>query len=120
MKKSLILSLSIVGLADAAGAQAQEFGRVLTTTPVIQQVAVPRQVCNTQQVVVEQPKSGAGAALGAIAGGAVGNQIGSGGGRAAATILGVVGGLMLGERVEGNNASVQNAQTCTTQTFYEN
>jgi uncharacterized protein YcfJ len=120
MKKSLILPLSVAGLAAATGAQAQEFGRVISTTPVIQQVAVPRQVCNNQQVIVEQPKTGAGAALGAIAGGAVGNQIGHGGGRAAATVLGVVGGLMLGERVEGGNQQVQNQQTCTTQTFYEN
>jgi uncharacterized protein YcfJ len=118
MKKSLILSA--IGLAAAAGAQAQEVGRVISTTPVIQQVAVPRQVCTQQQVVVEQPKSGAGAALGAIAGGAVGSQIGGGSGRAAATVLGVMGGLMLGERVEGGNQQVQNQQTCTTQTFYEN
>jgi len=100
---------------------AQDSARVISSTPVIQQVAVPRQVCTTQQVVVPGQRSGAGAAMGAIAGGAIGNSIGEGGGRAAATLLGLVGGAMLGDRIEGpGTSSVQNVQQCTTQTFYEN
>ena len=119
MKKSLVLSL--IGLGAVGVAQAQEVGRVISTTPVIQQYAVPRQVCSNQQVAVEQPKTGAGGVMGAIAGGAVGNQIGHGGGRAAATVLGLVGGAILGDRIEGPGATqVQNVQNCTTQTFYEN
>lgn len=65
---------------------AQEVGRVISTQPVLQQTAVPRQVCNTVQVPVQAQKSGAGALVGALAGGAVGNQIGQGAGNAAATI----------------------------------
>jgi uncharacterized protein YcfJ len=119
MKKALVLSL--IGLGAVGVAQAQEVGRVISTTPVIQQYAVPRQVCSNQQVAVEQPKTGAGGLMGAIAGGAIGNQIGGGGGRAAATVLGVVGGAILGDRIEGPGATqVQNVQNCTTQTFYEN
>lgn len=119
MKKVLLLSLA--GLGAVGVAQAQEVGRVLSTTPVIQQVAVPRQVCSNQQIAVEQPKSGAGAAMGAVAGGVVGNQIGHGGGRAAATVLGLVGGAILGNHIEGPSApQVQTVQNCTTQTFYEN
>lgn len=94
--------------------------RVISSTPVVQQVAVPRQVCNNQQVVVEQPKTGGGALLGAVAGGAVGNAIGNGGGRALATMIGLVGGAMVGNNVEGSNTQVQNVQQCGTQTFYEN
>lgn len=119
MKKTIVLSL--IGLGAVGVAQAQEVGRVISTTPVIQQFAVPRQVCSNQQVAVEQPKTGAGGLMGAIAGGAVGNQIGHGGGRAAATVLGLVGGAILGDRIEGPGATqVQNVQNCTTQTFYEN
>jgi uncharacterized protein YcfJ len=119
MKKSLVLSL--IGLGAVGIAQAQEVGRVISTTPVVQQYAVPRQVCSNQQVAVEQPKTGAGGLMGAIAGGAIGNQIGGGGGRAAATVLGVVGGAILGDRIEGpGGTQVQNVQNCTTQTFYEN
>lgn len=101
--------------------QAQEFGRVISSTPMIQQVAVPRQVCANQQVVQQQPKSGAGAIMGAIAGGAVGNAMGKGSGNAATTALGIFGGAILGDKVEGNSApEVRNVQTCNTQMFYEN
>ena len=56
-----------------------------------------------------------------MAGGAIGNQFGHGEGRAVATILGVVGGALLGNRIESNNNApqVQNVQNCTTQTSYE-
>lgn len=43
--------------------------------------------------------SGAGTALGAVVGGLLGNQVGSGSGRAAATILGAVGGAVAGNRI---------------------
>ena len=82
---------------------------------------MPRQVCTTQQVTTPGAKSGAGAAMGAIAGGAIGNNIGDGTGRVVATMLGLVGGAILGDRVEGAApAQVQNVQSCSTQTFYEN
>ena len=59
--------------------------------------------------------------MGAIAGGAIGNNIGDGTGRVIATMLGLVGGAILGDRVEGAApAQVQNVQSCSTQTFYEN
>ncbi|MCW5649158.1 MAG: glycine zipper 2TM domain-containing protein [Ramlibacter sp.] len=122
---SLFRCSILAGMALAATAaqaqQPQEEGRVISSTPVIQQVAVPRQVCSNQPVAVPQQKSGAGAAIGAIAGGAMGNAIGNGSGRAAATILGVFGGAILGDRIEGAPPSqVQNVQQCSTQTFYEN
>ncbi len=118
-----ILALAApMGLAVAAGsAHGQEVARVISSVPVIQQVAVPRQVCTNQQVAVEQPRSGAGALLGAVAGGAAGNAIGDGSGRAAATLIGIVGGAMLGNRIEGPAGTRMQDQTvCTTQTVYEN
>ena len=126
MQKSFVFSA--VGLALAAtGAQAQvqETARVLSSTPIIQQVAVPRQVCNNQPVAVQQPRTtgGAGSVIGAIAGGLLGNTIGGGSGRAAATVLGVVGGAVVGDNVQNNggyNTTYQNVQQCSTQTFYEN
>lgn len=47
---------------------AQEVGLVISSVAIIQQVAVPRQVCITEAVAVQAPKSGAGAVLGALAG----------------------------------------------------
>lgn len=118
----LILGITAVQAQAQPGAQpAGEMGRVISTTPVIQQFAVPSQVCGTQQIAVQQPKSGAGGIMGAIAGGAVGNAVGGGSGRAIATMIGVIGGAAMGDNVEGAApAQVQNVQSCTTQTSYEN
>ncbi|MBC7376228.1 MAG: glycine zipper 2TM domain-containing protein [Burkholderiaceae bacterium] len=120
MKKTVLFSTVVLSLGAATLAQAEEMGRVLSTTPVMQQVAVPRQVCNTAQVATPSGPSGAGAAMGAVAGGFLGNQVGHGSGRAAATALGLLGGAVLGNNIEGNRGTqVQNVQQCTTQTFYE-
>jgi uncharacterized protein YcfJ len=111
----------LLGLAVCLPAQAQEVGNVISRTPVYQQVAVPRQVCTQTQVSVPGQSSGAGAAMGAIAGGAIGNAIGKGEGRAIATMIGVIGGAIAGDQVEGpQSAQTQTQQTCTTQQVYEN
>jgi uncharacterized protein YcfJ len=118
MKKLLVLSVVLV----ASGLTlAQEVGRVISATPIVQQVGQPRNVCTTQQVPVQPRKSGAGALIGALAGGAVGNAVGGGGGKAAATMIGIMGGAILGDSIEGQPmAQTQNLQQCRTQTFYEN
>jgi hypothetical protein len=35
-------------------------------------------------------------------------------------MIGLVGGAMIGDSIEGPNSQVQNVQQCTTQTYYEN
>jgi uncharacterized protein YcfJ len=123
MKKALVISsVATAALMAALPASAMDImARVISSTPVVQQVAVPRQVCNNQQYITEAPRSGGGALLGALVGGVAGNAIGSGGGRAAATALGVFGGAIAGDRIEGGGAQqVQNVQQCGTQTSYEN
>ncbi|MBP6305267.1 MAG: glycine zipper 2TM domain-containing protein [Giesbergeria sp.] len=109
-------------LAGAATiASAQERARVISATPIVQQVGMPQQVCDNQTVYTGQQTTGGGAVLGAVAGGAVGNAIGGGSGRAAATALGVIGGALLGNQIEGNGKpQYQNVQRCHTETFYEN
>ena len=115
MNKSLLFAaLGLVGL----GAAAQEVGTVISSTPVVHQVAVPRQVCNP---VMAQPRtSGGGGILGAIAGAAIGSQIGAGSGRGVATVLGTMGGAVLGNSIESDAARGQAYTQCTTQTTYEN
>ncbi len=115
-----VLVPAILILASGLSA-AQEMGRVISSTPVIQQVAQPRQVCANETVAVQPQSSGAGAAMGAIAGGALGNGVGGGSGRAAATIIGLIGGAMLGDRIEGRGQpQYQNVQRCSTQHVVEN
>lgn len=120
MTKNLIAAALTGSVLLTSGAFAQEVGRVISSTPLIQQVAVPRQVCTTQPTIVSEPKSGAGAVMGALAGGGLGNAVGQGSGKTLATIAGVMGGAILGNNIEGSNQHVQNVQTCSTQTIYEN
>lgn len=117
MKK---FTTSALLLTLASLAQAQEVGQVISRTAVYQQVAVPRQTCSQTPVAVQNPTSGAGALMGAIAGGAVGSQIGGGNGQALATMVGIVGGAMMGDRVENPGSQLQNQTTCTTQNYMEN
>ncbi len=116
----VVLAAPILMLT-AGSAMAQEIGQVISATPVMQQVGVPRKVCTTEQVAVQVPKSGAGALLGALAGGAIGSAAGTGGGRAAATMLGAIGGSIVGDRLENPGpVFVDNVQHCEVRTLYEN
>jgi outer membrane lipoprotein SlyB len=56
---------------------------------------------NIGYVQISQRPSGAGAVLGAVIGGVVGNRFGAGSGRALATGVGVVGGAIAGNAIEG-------------------
>lgn len=119
MKKAW--ALTALTLATSVAWAQQETARVISVTPIMQQVSVPRQVCTNETVVTGQQKSGAGAAMGAIAGGAMGNSVGGGSGKAAATMIGIIGGAILGDSIEGGGTpQTQNVQRCTTQTVIEN
>jgi len=121
MKQIVLFSaMGVLASSFATMAAAEEVGRVISSTPVMQQVAVPRQVCSPQPVAVQQPSSGGGALVGAIVGGLLGNTIGHGMGRAAATGVGVIAGAAVGDSIEGRNSYAQPVQQCSTQTYHEN
>lgn len=117
MKQSLVCAA--LGLT-AFGASAQAIvANVVSATPIVQQVQVPRQAC--QQVMVQQPStSGGGALLGAIVGGLVGSQIGGGSGRTAGLAVGAIGGAALGNSIESSNQQAQAVPQCTTEMTLEN
>jgi uncharacterized protein YcfJ len=118
MKHTLVFAA--LGLT-AIGVAAQEVGHVVSSTPIVQQVAVPRQVCHNQPMLVQQQPSGAGGIIGALAGAAIGSQFGGGSGRGAAMVAGTLGGALLGNSVEAQGSQhVQNVAQCSTQTSYEN
>lgn len=117
MKKWLVATL----VGGSFAALAQDTGRVLSSVPVVQQVAVQRQVCSEQATPVQPQTSGLGGLMGAIAGAAIGSSIGGGDGRIAATMLGTVGGALLGNNIEGGSAPrTATVRNCTPQTFHEN
>jgi hypothetical protein len=87
----------------------------------MQQFSVPKQVCANETVVTGQQNSGAGALMGGIAGGAMGNAVGGGNGKAAATLIGLVGGMLVGDAIEGSGTpQTQTVQRCTNQYVLEN
>lgn len=110
-----------VAILTGLPAQAQQdMARVISSTPVMQQVPVSRQVCQDEAVTHGGQKSGAGALMGTLAGGALGNAIGKGSGNAAATALGLFGGAILGNSIEGEAPpETQMVRRCYPQTVYE-
>jgi len=122
MNKMPMIATAVMLAAGAGTASATEYGTVISSTPVTQQIAAPQQQCWDEQQVVQQRSSGAGALVGALIGGAVGNQFGGGMGRAAATGLGFVAGAALGDRAEAaNNPPVATTvRRCQPVAQYEN
>ena len=104
----------------AVWAQAQEIGQVISRTAVYQQVAVPRQTCTQNAPQSPTQTSGGGAIMGAIAGGLIGSQLGGRDSQGIATMAGVIGGAVLGNKVEGQGNPQSPQTTCTTQTVYDN
>lgn len=117
MKQTVLFAA--MGLA-AFGACAQEYGNVLSSVPVIQQVSVPRTVC---QPGAPGPVSttGGGAVVGGLTGAGVGSMIGQGSGNAAAIAAGTIIGAIVGNNVEAQNQRyAQTAPYCYTQNTLEN
>jgi uncharacterized protein YcfJ len=108
--------LALVSLlaTTAIGLHAETYfdtARVRTVEPQYENVSIPRQEC-TRQVVNEvrqvnaAPQYG-GAIIGGVAGALVGNQVGKGHGREAATALGAVVGAFGGNALANRDAQYQ-------------
>ena len=102
MKRLPLFCLLATG---ALGLHAETFvdnARVRSVDPQYENVSVPRQQCNRQWVSearqVNYGQQYGGAALGGVAGALLGNQVGQGHGREAATALGAVVGAFAGDR----------------------
>ncbi|TFY98834.1 glycine zipper 2TM domain-containing protein [Ramlibacter rhizophilus] len=93
-----------------------EQARVRSVQPQYELVQVPREECSvqlvTEQVAPPAPASGGigangygGLIVGGVAGALLGNQIGKGHGREAATAAGAVAGALVGDRLAGSGAT---------------
>lgn len=89
----------------AAAADYDDYARVVSVKPQLEQVNYPQQECRTEYVQVrrEQPRSMGGSIIGGIAGGILGNQVGGGNGRTAATAAGAIAGAIVGDRMDNSN-----------------
>ncbi len=125
MDRSMINGLVIgVVVATAGGAIASytlfsdktpAYAQVVNVEEVRETINVPREVCEnvavTRKAPVKDENKIAGTAIGAIAGGLLGSQIGGGSGRKIATVAGAIGGGYAGNKVQGN---MQDNDTVTT------
>ncbi len=99
-------------LEPARGAENISYGYadVLRVDPIFETVVVnePREECYEREGQYRERSGGdpsGGTVLGAIIGGALGNQVGKGDGRRAATVAGAVIGGAIGHDVDKNNGS---------------
>lgn len=102
----------LLAATAAFGAQAETFpdtARVRSVEPQYETVQVPRNECSSQWVSDPQPvvtapqRSYGGAIIGGVAGAVLGNQIGKGHGREAATAVGAIAGAVTGDRIDNAN-----------------
>ncbi|MBN8712835.1 MAG: glycine zipper 2TM domain-containing protein [Xanthomonadales bacterium] len=90
----------------ARTAPSAQYAKVVSVTPVRESTKVPKQVCSNETVTQAAPSRDehnlVGTAIGAVAGGLLGNQVGGGKGKTLATVAGAVGGGYAGNRIEEN------------------
>ncbi len=97
-------ALVVALLGSAFASQAAEYATVVSSAPVNVPMTVAQRVCSNERQVVPAQQTGAGAVLGLIAGGVIGNTIGGGSGRALATGVGAMAGAVVGNQIEANTA----------------
>jgi uncharacterized protein YcfJ len=83
-----------------------KFAEVLAVEPVTETLKTPKEICEdvvvSEQAPVKDPNRIAGTAVGAVAGGLLGSQIGGGTGRTLATVAGAAAGGYAGNQVQKN------------------
>jgi uncharacterized protein YcfJ len=110
------------GVAAAPAPAGPKYGRVVSVDPVREAASSPQRECHdevvTRHVPVRDEHQLAGTAIGAVAGGLLGNQIGGGKGRTLATVAGAVGGGYAGheiqERRQETNTTTSTVRKCST------
>ena len=107
------LALVCLLATAAAGARAETYvdnARVRSVDPQYESVSVPRQECS-RQWINETRRVGrhnyGGAVIGGVAGALLGNQVGGGHGREAATALGAVVGAFTGDGMANRDRGEQ-------------
>ncbi|MCE5233008.1 MAG: glycine zipper 2TM domain-containing protein [Mizugakiibacter sp.] len=129
MNKPVIIGVVIAGIGVLAGlgiasrggfatSNDVQFAQVVGVKPVKETTTHPRQVCHDEVVTHAKPVKDehqiAGTAIGAIAGGLLGNQVGGGKGKTLATVAGAAAGGYAGHEIQKRHQ--ENATYTTTET----
>jgi len=108
-----LLMLPVLAIAQTAVIQdTTEFAKVLNYAP-IQGPQVARQVCSPVTVTQSDGHNPGAAIAGGLVGALVGSRFGGGNGKVGTTIVGAVGGTMLGDAL-GSGPSTRTEQQCNT------
>jgi uncharacterized protein YcfJ len=116
--------LAAVFAAPAMAAdQYTDTARVLSSTPQMERVNVPRQECRTeyqqQSYRNGDNNSVAGALIGGIAGGLLGSTVGKGNGRVAAAAVGAGVGAIAGNSIANNQRGYGGTRSVPVQSCYQ-
>jgi len=115
--------LTAVFAAPAMADQYTDTARVLSSTPQVERVNVPRQECRTEYQQQSYSNGGnnsvAGAIIGGIAGGLLGNTVGRGNGRVAAAAVGAGVGAIAGNSIANNQRADGGTRSVPVQTCYQ-
>ncbi|HEY8606668.1 MAG TPA: glycine zipper 2TM domain-containing protein [Noviherbaspirillum sp.] len=118
-KTAVVAALLACASGAAAAADFEDYARVVSVNPQIEQVNYPQQECRTEYVPVQrESRSMGGSIIGGIAGGILGNQVGGGSGRTVATAAGAIAGAIVGDRIDNSGqagyAEQQAVRNCRT------
>jgi uncharacterized protein YcfJ len=113
MNKSMLTgvvagAVAVTAIGGVAGYRAlnpePKFAEVLAVEAVTETRRIPKEVCDdvvvNEEAPVKDPNRIAGTAIGAVAGGLLGSQIGSGKGRTVGTVAGAAAGGYAGHQVQ--------------------
>jgi uncharacterized protein YcfJ len=116
------VAIALGGLAGYRMLSPPQYARVVSVTPVTEQVQTPREECHDQVVTRQKPVKDthriAGTVVGAVAGGLLGNAIGGGGKNTGAKIAGAAVGGYAGnktqEKMQQNDTYQTTERVCNT------
>lgn len=120
-----LAALPGTAVAREEGPEFEDYARVMNVAPIVERVSMPEQRCHTEyrQVTREEDRRVGGSILGGLTGAIVGNQIGRGNGRTAATAVGAITGAVVGDRIQNGQGretvSEEPVQRCQVVDHYQ-
>lgn len=106
-----LISVMFAVACSMAHASYDDMANVKNVTPIYSEQMQQQQVCTTSSYQQPSERSNAGAAIGGLAGALLGNGVGGGNGRIAATAVGAIIGAISGDRVDNRQQVSSNMGT---------
>jgi uncharacterized protein YcfJ len=119
---AMLMTAGLAACNKNASAEGPQYADVVSATPIKKTVNHPHQECHNEAVTEHKPVKDKheilGTAIGAVAGGVLGNQVGGGNGKKLATAAGAVAGGYAGHKIQKhhqeNATETTNKQVCKT------